>query len=287
MDQRVETRLANLRRAPRCEAMTRAGTACQRPAIRGRRRCRLHGGLSPGAPRGSRNGNFKNGDWAADALAERKWLRSLVRSFGNNGSTKTRSSPPPSPRQDRLPPVRVRLLQPDAHKEQTCPPDDETKDWQARLNKALGTVSPDFVKTSLLQLQSAARSPYGTISETAINSALAMIEAAAPRDELEGALAVEMASTHAAAMAVIAKMDSGFGTERRIAALGSTAARLMRTYALQMEVLRRLRNGGQQFVRVEHVYIIGGEQALIGSVKKNGSMIGEYCPTDSILSKGR
>jgi hypothetical protein len=54
-------------------------------------------------------------------------------------------------------------------------------------------------------------------------------------------------------MAVLAKLDSGFGTERRIAALGSTAARLMKVFALQVEVLRRLRHGGQQFVRVEHV----------------------------------
>jgi HEAT repeat protein len=35
----------------------RAGTPCQSPPVQGRRRCRLHGGLSPGAPRGSRNGN--------------------------------------------------------------------------------------------------------------------------------------------------------------------------------------------------------------------------------------
>ena len=116
--------------------------------------------------------------------------------------------------------------------------------------------------------QGAARSPYGTISETAINAALAMIEAAAPRDEIEGALAVQMACTHAAAMAVLAKIDSGFGTERRIAALGSTAARLMKTFAMQVEVLRRLRNGGQQFVRVEHVHVNDGGQALIGNVKK-------------------
>jgi hypothetical protein len=34
--------------APRCGARTRRGTACQCPAIRGRRRCRLHGGLSTG-----------------------------------------------------------------------------------------------------------------------------------------------------------------------------------------------------------------------------------------------
>ena len=57
---------------------TRAGTACQRPALRGRHRCRLHGGLSPGAPRGMENGNFRNGNWTAEAIEERRWLRSLV-----------------------------------------------------------------------------------------------------------------------------------------------------------------------------------------------------------------
>jgi len=87
MDQDIETRLGNLRRAARCGAKTRAGTPCQRPAIRGRSRCRLHGGLSPGAPRGAKNGNFKNGDWTADAIEERKWLRSLVQSFSYNGTT--------------------------------------------------------------------------------------------------------------------------------------------------------------------------------------------------------
>jgi hypothetical protein len=230
-----------------------------------------HGGVGPGAPRGSKNGNFKHGDWTTDAIAERKWLRSLLQSFADNGATKMKLKNPPAPitRQDRLPPVRVKLQRPDAYQNQTCPPDGEIKDWEARLNKALGTVSPDFVKTSLLQVQRAARSPYGTISETAINAALAMIEAAAPRDELEGALAVQMACTHAAAMAVLAKVDSGFVTERQIAAFGSTAARLLRTFAMQLEILRRLRNGGQQFVRVEHVHVNEGGQALIGNVKKS------------------
>jgi glucans biosynthesis protein len=86
MNQSVETRLGNIRRAPRCEAMTRAGTPCQCPAMRGRARCRLHGGHSPGAPRGSRNGNFKDGEWTAEAIEERRWLRSLVRQFGKAGT---------------------------------------------------------------------------------------------------------------------------------------------------------------------------------------------------------
>jgi hypothetical protein len=78
MDQITETRLRNLRAAPRCGARNRAGQPCQCPAISGRRRCRLHGGLSRGAPRGTRNGNFKHGEWTKEAIEHRDWLRSLV-----------------------------------------------------------------------------------------------------------------------------------------------------------------------------------------------------------------
>ena len=35
-------------RGPRCGARTRAGGRCKAPAVHGRRRCRMHGGLSPG-----------------------------------------------------------------------------------------------------------------------------------------------------------------------------------------------------------------------------------------------
>jgi RecA-family ATPase len=31
------------------------------------------------------HGNFKDGQWTAEAIAERRWLRSLVREFGNKG----------------------------------------------------------------------------------------------------------------------------------------------------------------------------------------------------------
>jgi hypothetical protein len=61
----------------------------------------------------------------------------------------------------------------------------------------------------------------------------------------------------------------GLADERRIAAFGSTAARLLKTFAMQVEVLRRLRHGGRQFVRVEHVHVNDGAQAIIGNVKKS------------------
>src|SRR5580693_6332031 len=179
-----------------------------------------------------------------------------------------RPSPAAVAGQRRLAPVRVKVWRADGKLAKVHPPDGEAKNWWRRLNEALGTTSSDFVNASLFQIQSACRSPWGGISELAMNAALAMMEAAAPKDEIEGALAVQMACTHPAAMAVLAKLDSGFGTERRIAAFGSVAARLLRAYATQVEVLRRLRNGCHQFVRVEHVHVNDGGQAVIGNLKK-------------------
>jgi hypothetical protein len=46
----------------------------------------------------------------------------------------------------------------------------------------------------------------------------------------------------------------------------SAASRLLCAYATQVETLRGLRNGGYQVVRVEHVRVNEGGQALIGNV---------------------
>jgi hypothetical protein len=87
MKQTLQVRLAQLARAPRCGARTRAGTPCRCPAIRARTRCRIHGGLSPGAPRGAMNGNYKDGHWTIEAAGERRWLRSLAQSFAKIGTS--------------------------------------------------------------------------------------------------------------------------------------------------------------------------------------------------------
>jgi hypothetical protein len=78
---RLDIQLKNMRGAPRCGAKTRAGTPCRCPAVRGRTRCRIHGGLSPGAPRGERNGNFKTGFWTCEAVQERRWAKKMVQVY--------------------------------------------------------------------------------------------------------------------------------------------------------------------------------------------------------------
>ena len=66
--------------ATRCGAKTRRGTPCQSPAVRGKRRCRMHGGApGSGAPSGRRNGNYRHGHFTAEAKEQRRRLRSLIR----------------------------------------------------------------------------------------------------------------------------------------------------------------------------------------------------------------
>jgi hypothetical protein len=185
----------------------------------------------------------------------------------NRMTEKTNNSLTPMANQPERPPVRVKLRRVNANLAKAYPPDGENQVWWTRLKRALGTASSDFVNASLFQLQAAARLPGSGICEMALNAALAMIEAAAPKDEIEGALAVQMACTHTAAMAVLARLGGGGGSEQRVAALGSAAARLLRAYSTQVEVLRRLRHGGNQYMRVEHIHVHDGGQAVIGNVK--------------------
>ncbi|WP_405053150.1 HGGxSTG domain-containing protein [Sphingomonas sp. BE138] len=67
---------AVLANAPRCLARTRSGKECQSPAVRGKRRCRMHGGTNPGAPRGNSNA-LKHGL----RTQEIKKLRALMADF--------------------------------------------------------------------------------------------------------------------------------------------------------------------------------------------------------------
>jgi hypothetical protein len=76
----IERRLANMAKAPRCGARTRAGHSCRQAAVRGRTRCRMHGGAKgSGGPRGHRNGNYRHGIWTRESVEIRKNMRAKIR----------------------------------------------------------------------------------------------------------------------------------------------------------------------------------------------------------------
>jgi hypothetical protein len=63
----------------RCGAQTRGGSRCRSPAMPNGR-CRIHGGLSPGAPKGNRNA-FKHGRYTAEAIARRREVAALIQAM--------------------------------------------------------------------------------------------------------------------------------------------------------------------------------------------------------------
>jgi terminase small subunit-like protein len=76
----VARRLSNMAKARRCGAKTRAGHPCRQAAVRGRARCRMHGGAKgSGGPRGNRNGNFKHGLHTREAERDRRAMRAKIR----------------------------------------------------------------------------------------------------------------------------------------------------------------------------------------------------------------
>lgn len=65
-------------RGRRCHAKTRSGHQCQKPALKGKARCQLHGGRA-GAPTGARNGNYRTGAYTAEAMRIARKARARIK----------------------------------------------------------------------------------------------------------------------------------------------------------------------------------------------------------------
>jgi hypothetical protein len=64
--------------SPRCGARTRGSGACRSPAVRGRKRCRMHGGAQgSGAPKANQNART-HGRFTRDAIAGRRQIQVLL-----------------------------------------------------------------------------------------------------------------------------------------------------------------------------------------------------------------
>ncbi|GEP06035.1 hypothetical protein [Methylobacterium oxalidis] len=145
----------------------------------------------------------------------------------------------------------------------------EVTDLARRLN-AFGTPSVDFAAYMVGQVATAARSAGRNLPTSAqLNAALAVVDGTEPENETEAMLAVQMFATHDAAMAMLGSMKQA-GDVVRQQETGNLAIKLLRTYTAQMETLAKLRRGGEQKVRVEHVHVYPGGQAVVGDVTVNG-----------------
>jgi hypothetical protein len=75
----------------------------------------------------------------------------------------------------------------------------------------------------------------------------------------------QMAVTHAFALELMGRAKRVEEIQQFDSA-GNMAVKLLRTYVMQAEALAKLRRGGEQTVRVEHVHVYPGGQAVVGNV---------------------
>ena len=137
----------------------------------------------------------------------------------------------------------------------------------ALLSEALGSCDCEFIGGLQRQLADAAQRG-GKVSDDDFNFLLAVVKDIKPRDQLEAMLAAQMAVTHAAIMTfarrlgkveTLAQQDSAAGAFNKFA----------RTFAMQLEALKRYRSGGEQKVTVQHVTVSDGGQAIVGHVTQS------------------
>jgi len=130
----------------------------------------------------------------------------------------------------------------------------------ALLKEAFGTADAGFTNALVGQL---ARAQGG--DESQINFMLAVIAGIKPNDQLEAMLAAQMAAVHMAMMKFVRKLDSAEYLQHQDSA-ERAFTKLARTFAAQMETLKRYRTGGEQKVTVQHVSVSEGGQAIVGNV---------------------
>ena len=95
-----------------------------------------------------------------------------------------------------------------------------------------------------------------------------------PRDPIEELLSVQLLTLHAATLHCVerASAEGQPGSTRREEL--SLAMRMSRTCAQIAETIAKGRRGGKQSVKVEHVHVNAGGQAIVGSVERKGGAKG-------------
>jgi hypothetical protein len=64
--------------SPRCGAKTRSGGSCRSAAVRGKSRCRMHGGAKGSGGQKENQNARRHGLFTRDAIADRKQIRDLL-----------------------------------------------------------------------------------------------------------------------------------------------------------------------------------------------------------------
>lgn len=136
------------------------------------------------------------------------------------------------------------------------------------LHAAFGSKNDVFIEGFVSQIVNIG-SQGPTPDEKGMAFIGSIIAGIKPRDEAEAMLAAQMAAVHNASM-TFARRLAHVTTIQQQDSAERAFNKLCRTYAAQLEALKRYRTGGQQHVTVKHVTVNEGGQAIVGNVSHGG-----------------
>ena len=136
------------------------------------------------------------------------------------------------------------------------------------LMDALGTTEPDFLAGLIGQLANAG-SQGRKVDESGLNFMLSVVKGVEPRDQVETMLAAQMAAVHMATM-TFARRLAHVETIPQQDAAERAFNKLARTFATQVEALKRYRSKGEQRIVIQRVTVSEGGQAIVGNVEHGG-----------------
>lgn len=119
---------------------------------------------------------------------------------------------------------------------------------QLMLMDAIGSTDTDFYNGLISQLANAG-SQGRTVDEAELNFMLSVVKGIKPRDQVESMLAAQMAAIHTAVMMFTRRLAHVENIPQQDSA-ERALNKLARTFATQMEALKRYRTGGEQRVTV-------------------------------------
>ena len=137
------------------------------------------------------------------------------------------------------------------------------------VRDAFGSDDDGFIKGLFNQVLQLSNNGTGEPDESQLHFIAGALSGIKPRDELEGMLAVQIIANQILAMK-FAGMLYRTSTIEKQEAVERMYTKLARTTPSLMEALRGKRTGGRQKVKVEHVHVHNGGQAIVGNVETGG-----------------
>jgi hypothetical protein len=136
------------------------------------------------------------------------------------------------------------------------------------MSRAVGTRSPELGMLWLNQACGTLPGPQDGSADESLAIALPALQGIAPRDEIEGMLAVQLVAVHNLSLQQLRRASQPDQPQAIANAAANNAAKLLRAFSQQLAALNRYRGKGQQKITVEHVDVHSGGQAIVGCVER-------------------